>query len=113
MTFVVHPPFVESTVCTNVEALFWGRSLGKCVAHVRTKDKKIFRGRDSIEETGAGLIYTVGIDFVKNLDRAGSARAIAYTACFLTPINSLDIVSPYKVKDGVTWSTAVGIPRHP
>jgi hypothetical protein len=48
--------------------LFWGWSLGKCAAHVRIEDKEIFRGSNSIEETGAGLIYTVGIDFVKNLD---------------------------------------------
>jgi hypothetical protein len=68
-TFVVLPPFVESMVGTNVEALFWGRSLGKCIAHVRTEDKEILRGGHSVEETGAGLIYTVGIDFVKNLNR--------------------------------------------
>ncbi len=80
VTFVVLPPNVESTVGTNVEALFWGRSLGKCVAHVRTEDKEIFRGGLSIEETGAGLIYAVGIDFVKNLDRTRSARAVTYTA---------------------------------
>ena len=68
LTFVVHPPFVEGTVWANVESLFWGRSLGKCVAHVRAEDKEIFRSSDSVEETGAGLIYTVGIYFVKNFD---------------------------------------------
>ena len=67
-TFVVLPPFVESAVGTNVEALFWGGSLGKCVAHVRTEDMEILRSSHSIEEMGAGLIYTVGIDFVKNLN---------------------------------------------
>ncbi len=101
MAFVVLPLFVESTVGTNVEALFWGQSLGKCVAHGRTEDKEIFRGGHSIKETGAGLIYTVGVDFVKNLHQTGSARAIAYTACFLTPINGLDIVGPDKMKDGL------------
>ena len=39
VTFIVLPPFIESLVGTNVEALFWERSLGKYVAHVRTKDK--------------------------------------------------------------------------
>ena len=69
VTFVVLPPFVESAVGTNVEALFWGGSLGKCVAHVRTKDMEILHSSHSVEETGAGLIYTVGIDFVKNLNQ--------------------------------------------
>jgi len=68
-TFVVLPSFVESAVGTNVEALFWGRSLGKCIAHVRTEDKEILHGGHSIEEMGAGLIDAVGIDVAKNLDR--------------------------------------------
>jgi len=67
--FVVLPPFVESAVGTNIEALFWGRSLCKCVARVVTEDKEILRGGHSVEETCTGLIYTVGIDFVKNLNR--------------------------------------------
>jgi hypothetical protein len=113
VTFEVNPPFVESTVRTNVEALFWGQSLGKCVAHVGTKDKEIFRSSDSIEETGAGLIDTVGIYFIKYLDGPGSTRAVAHTACFLTPIDSLDIVSPYKVKDGVVVVDSNGHAKTP
>ena len=69
VTFVVLPLFVESVVGTNEEALFWGRGLDKCVAHIRTEDKEILHGCHSIDETGAGLIDAVGIDFVKNLDR--------------------------------------------
>ena len=66
---MVDPPLVEGAIGSYVEALFWGGSLGKCVAHVRTEDKEILRGSHSVEKTCAGLIYTVGIDFVKNLDR--------------------------------------------
>ena len=70
VTFVVLPPFVKSAVGINVEALFWGRSLCKCVAHIGTEDKEILRGSHSIEKTCTGLIYAVGIDFVKNLNRS-------------------------------------------
>jgi len=67
-TFVVFPPFVKGPVGAHVESLFWRRCLSEGVTNVGTVDKEVFGGGNGIEEARAGLVDTVGICFVKNLD---------------------------------------------
>ncbi len=65
---VVLPPFVEGSVRANEEALFRRWCFSECIADVRTKNKEVFRGRDSVEEAGAGLVDAVSVDFVKDFN---------------------------------------------
>jgi hypothetical protein len=64
----VFPPFVKSPVGAYVEALFRRWCLSKGVTDVRTVDKEIVGGSNGIKEARAGLIDTVRIGFVENLD---------------------------------------------
>jgi hypothetical protein len=65
---VVFPPFVKSPVGAYVEALFRRLCLSEGVTDIRTIDKEIFGGSNGIKEARAGLINTVRIGFVKDLD---------------------------------------------
>jgi hypothetical protein len=67
-TFVVFPPFMKGSVGAYVEALFWRWCLGEGIADVGTVDEEIFGGSNGIKEARAGLIDTVRIGFVENLD---------------------------------------------
>ncbi len=65
---MVFPPFVKGPVRAYVEALFRRWCLSEGVADIRTVDKEIFGGSNSIKETRTGLVDTVCIGFVENLD---------------------------------------------
>ena len=41
---LVEPPFVESLVGMDVEALFWGRCLDKGIGDIGAVDNQVFRG---------------------------------------------------------------------
>ncbi len=65
---MVLPPFVEGSVRADEEALFRRWCFSEFVADVRTKNKEVFRGQDSVEEAGAGLVNAVSVDFVKDFN---------------------------------------------
>ena len=96
---MVFPPFVKGPVGAYVEALFGRRCFGKGVADVGAIDKKIFAGGNDIKEARAGLVHTVGIGFVEDLDRARATRSIADATCFFTTVKGFDIVCQNQVED--------------
>jgi hypothetical protein len=78
----MYPPVMEGLIWSDVETLFrWG-SFGKSIRHICAKDKEVFARRDSIGETGASLVNTVGICLVKyfNHSHARPCGPIADTA---------------------------------
>jgi len=48
--------------------LFWRRRLSEGVTDVGTVDKEVFGSGNGIKEARAGLVDTVGIGFVEDLD---------------------------------------------
>ena len=114
-TFVIYPPVMEGLISSGIETLFrWG-SFGKRVRHICTKSKEVCASQDSIEETGASLVHTLGIRLIKcfNRSHARLCGPIADTACFITAIQSLNAMSPYKKEDGVILFNSNGVANIP
>ncbi len=114
-TFVMYPSVMKGLIWSDVETLFRQGSFSKSVRHICTKDMEVFAGQDSIEETGASLVHTLGIRLIKcfNRSHARLCGPIADTACFITAIQSLNAMSPYKKEDGVILFNSNGVANIP
>ncbi len=69
---VIFPPIVEGAVWSYIESLLWGWCFSKCIAHIGSKDEEIFSSRHGVEQTGAGLVDAIGVDFIKDFNRSGT-----------------------------------------
>jgi hypothetical protein len=113
-TFVIYPLVMEGLIWSDVETLFRQGSFSKSVRLVCTKEKEVFASQDSIEETGASLVDTIGIHLIKYFNRshARPCGSIADTASFLAAIQSLNAISPYWKEDGVILFNSNGVAGH-
>ena len=109
---MVIPPFVKGPVGAYVEALFGRRGFSKGVADVGAIDKEIFGGGNGIKEVRAGLVDTVGIGFVEDLDRARATRSITDATCLFTAVKGFDIVCPNQVEDCIVRCNQGRVTKH-
>ena len=65
---VLCPPFVERTVRSDEESLFWRRCFGEGIGDIRAVDEnKVFRGCNGIKHSSTRLINAVSISFCEDL----------------------------------------------
>jgi len=109
---MVDPPFVKGPVGFNEEWLlrWWG--FCKCIGDVGTKNKEVFCGSNGIEQTRASLLDAVGIHLGKDKYFAGACGAVTNTAGFLLSVDSLDVVCPNEMKNGIALIRLDGVPKH-
>jgi hypothetical protein len=107
------PPFVERAIQADEETLFRGRSFGKSIRDVSTKDEKVFSGRDSIEQAGTRLIDTICICFRKDTDHARTSVTITYALSLFAAIDSFYGICPHEMEDSVVVGWSDGIAKHP
>ena len=98
-TKMLRPPLVESTVGSDKESLLWWWCLTKIITDVCSDNNVIFDSSDSIKESRASMIDTVGIRVVENSYLARSGGTVAGATCLLPTIVCFDIVGPHQIED--------------
>jgi hypothetical protein len=91
---MVDPPVKKSFIRNDVEALFGGRGLSKCVRNIRAKNKKILSSRNGVENSGASLIDSISIHLVKYPGLAGAQRAITRATSLIPTVKGFYSVCP-------------------
>ena len=103
---------MKCSVQTDIEALFWGRGLCKCIRNVSTKNEEVLTSGDCVEETGAGLANTIRVRFIENLDQARTRGPVTDTGCFLATIECFDTIGPDEIEDCIILVDLYGVTKH-
>ena len=109
---MLDPSFVEGPVWFDKERLFRWWRFRKCVGDISTEHEEVFCGGNGIEQTSASLLDAVGIRFGKDKYFAGTCGAVTNTAGFLPSVNSLDVVCPDEMKNGIALISRDGVTEH-
>ena len=112
LLFVVDPPFVEDPIWLHVESLFRWRGFRKGITNISSIYNEVLCHGNPVEQAKAGLVNTIGISFVKDLDGARAAGTIAHASRLLATIKHLDVVGPDKMEDGVVLIHRNGVTKH-
>jgi hypothetical protein len=99
--FVVDPPFIEGPIWLHVESLFRWWGFRKGITNISSIYNEVLRRGNCIEQARAGLVNTIGISFVKDLDGARAAGTIAHASHLLATIERLDVVDSDKMEVGI------------
>ncbi len=110
--FVVDPPFVEGPIWSHVESLFKWRGFREGITNISSIYNEVLRHGNCVEQARAGLVNTIGISFIKDLDGAQVAGTITHASRLLATIKRLDVVGPDKMEDGVVLIHHNGVTKH-
>ncbi len=109
---VLHPPFGEGSIQSDVEPLFWWRSFRESVTHVSAKYNKVLCGSNGIEQMRACLVNAVCVRLVKDLHGAGESRAVADAACLFTAVQGFNTIGPDEMEDCSVVVDGDGLAEH-
>ena len=89
------PPVLECTVRSEEEALFWWGGLTKCSTNIRTMDNQVFDCCNTIKQYATGVVDTVRICVIKDMNLSCTRRSITRTSCLLVTVFNFDVIGPH------------------